>query len=639
MRLPAEQLVFGWATKTLERHGTGTGVLGFSPGWADWLPTQALDLGRLVQLWGDRQSMPRGIDALTASSFEFTRIEGRCVLARRSHDSSQRSGAVFAHLLAFESPNFGLAEALACATGEMPYRDRRQLQADVPNPGLPRIILDVPAFHRTASLPAQALTEVVAAGLLDALDTRPDAPRLTLVTEDADAAVAALADAVHLLPRALTQPMTLSTFEYQVGTHSPAVTVALSRLSKIVDTRERVIVDLTRPDACRQSVTPENLALVAELVAAARDGLPLDQDTATPHDLRRWSEALRLRHAHADELSVQQLATLLAYDKFAKPWFAQRENRHRVVARALTHAELGEPLRSAYRSSGIDAYRDLAEICLFILHGQVDPAAAANLVGADPRRLADEIRALFVHEFRRGTTFDDTQYGLVLPRPDEEFDPDMMWDLAQSVPLRRYALHTPWQFTVAVLRAEVISDRPDTELLAELAQHRRTDVDYFAHELVCDTTPHTAVDLLCRGFGNEITFQVLTHITEADHGPWMREFLAAPDLTPQVRVAALSEYWPTILDWITLDPAWIAAMREVLVVADTEPAGPRTTAEQDAPYRLGLDAGDGYGSPRAAPQHIGGNKGAASAQAQRSWWKFWDRASAQGNSRQMRKNA
>lgn len=631
--------MFGWATKTLERHGPGNGVLGVSPGWAGWLPTQALDLGRLVQLWGDRQSMPRGTDALTASSLEFTRIEGVCVLARRSHDSSQRSGAVFAHLLAFESPEFGLAEALACATGEMPYRDRRQLQADLPNPNLPRIILDVPAFNRTASLPVQALTEVVAAGLLDALDIRPEAPRLTLVTEDADAAVAALADAVHLLPRALTQAMTLSTFEYQVGPHSPAVTVALSRLSKIVDTRERVILDLTRVEACQQSVTPENLALVAELVAAVQDGLPLDQDTATSHDLRRWSELLRLRHAHADELSVQQLATLLTYEKFAKPWFAQRENRHRVVARALTSAELGEPLRFAYRSSGIDVYQDMAEICLFTLDGEVDPVAAANLVGADPQRLADEIRALFVLEFRRGTTFDDTQYGLVLPRPGEELDPDMMWDLAQSVALRRYALHTPWQFTVAALRAEVISDRPDNELLAELARIRRTDVDYFAHELVGDTTPHTAVDLLRRGFGNEVTYQVLTHVTEVDHGPWMREFLAAPDLTPQVRVDALREYWPIVLDWITLDPGWIAAMREVLVVADTELTGPRTTAEQGDSRRPGLDEGDVYGSPRAAPQHIGGNNGAASAQAPRSWWKFWDRTPARGDSQQMRKNA
>ncbi|MBY6382367.1 hypothetical protein HG717_00240 [Rhodococcus erythropolis] len=620
MRLPAEQLVFGWATKTLERHGTGNGVLGYSPGWSEVLPTRAAELGRLLQLWGDSQGVPRGSETIHATSLEFTRIADICVLARRSRDNSQRSGAVFAHLLAFRSPDFGLAEALACASGAVPYRDRGQLAADLPNPALPLITFDVPILPT----PAHPLTELVAAALIDALDARPQDPRIAVVTDNTDDALAALAAAVQLLPRALTQPMTLSTFEYQVTANSPAITVAMSRLSKLDDRRDRVIVDITGADTGRQNVTPESLALVAELAAATGDGFPVDPRTDTPDGLRHWVEILGLRTARAEELTLEQLARLLTFEQIAVPWFAQHGNRHPLVLRALNSSELHEPLRRAYSSSGIDVYRDLAEVCLFAAAGHIDPAAAANTVGADPLRLLEEVRTLFLDELHRGTQFRDAHYELVLPRAGEHLSPQTVQELAQSPTLRYYSPHASAEFTIEALRAELASDRPETGLLADLVRDRRTEVDRAVYELASGIAPRAAVELLRRGFGDHATLQLLTGIADADNTLLIRELLAAADLAPAVRTTALVENWPDILDWLPLEPVWNAAMREVLVVENTWYRQYPDIAVH-ASDRSEPGTNDEYTAPSAARAHRNGDDSATWPVTSRPWWKFWHR--------------
>lgn len=619
MRLPAEQLVFGWATRTLERHGTGNGVLGYSSGWNEMLPTTAVELGRLLQLWGNSQGIPRGSETINATSLEFTRIADFCVLARRSRDNSQRSGAVFAHLLAFRSPDFGFAEALACASGAVPYRDRQQLSADLPNPDLPLITFDVPI----PPTPAHPLTELVAAALIDALDARPDDPRLTVVADSSDDAVAALAAAVQLLPRALTQRLTLSTFEYQVTANSPAITVAISRLSKLDDRRDRVIVDVAGADTGQQNVTPASLALVAELVAAAHDGFPVDPRTDTPDGLRHWVEILGLRTARAEELTLEQLARLLTYEQIAMPWFAQHENRHPLVLRALSSSELYEPLRHAYRSSGIDVYRDLAEVCLFAAAGQVDLVAAANIVGADPQRLLEEVRTLFLDELRHGTHFSDPHYELVLPRPGEHLSSQIVRELAQSPTLRWYSPYASAEFTVEALRAELTSERPETGLLADLVRDRRTEVDHAVRELAVGIAPHTAVELLRRGFGDDTTLQLLTGIADAD-SLLLRELLAAADLAPAVLATALVENWPDILDWIPLEPAWNAAMREVLVVGNTWDTPYPESAAHAGDYSA-PNTSDAYKAPAAARGHRNGEDSATRPLTSRPWWKLWPR--------------
>lgn len=567
-RLTGEQLVFGWAPHTMERHGTGNGVLGYSPGWALHYPVTAAELGRLVKLWGDRRSEPRLASGADISALEFTYLNRRRVLVRKTPDSQNRAGAVFVHMIVPDDPGFGLRESLLFDTYSLPHNSITAISDTLPSGKMARIDVPIPPA-RPIDPTLLPIIEELASTLLDSLKEGRFDRKIVVHVEHPEVARLALLGAVELLPRALTHDLTMSTFEFDIGGTSPEISTAITHLSTVSPHVRRVIATVgTDVDRLGSTFASEgSRGLVATIRRLVASGYLLDENISSVRSLTQWVEAAEQATTPIEEMTDQQVESVLSRPQFADKWVGLGTNLFGLIDRALRSTGVLEALAFAYPSFCVDITNHVADS----LFTNPDPGlveshwALASALHLDQQKIRSRVQEHLIGAVRRGAPLSESHFIATLPKSDQDLDPELLNAILATRQGRQLWAAAGGRLASATAMYELLHPGDGFSVLAGLIEQHLALVE----EVVLQCTDTHEPDLLVHNLrfilGDETTFHLLLHMwkysDDGRSGLLMRALVQNTDLTPSVYEDVIVECWPNVLDWIPMAQSWATALR------------------------------------------------------------------------------
>ncbi len=586
------QLIYGWHPKTLESHGAGNGVVGYSADFPAEIGRSAADLGRLTRLWGGHRAEPSGIRDIRSRlrSLEFSVQGGWRLWVRKYPETGAQSGACFVHIVAVADPGFGAPEALFAEFDDGAFTTIARSPYSLPSPVLPhaKLVVDTAAVTRHRRSPSPRSVTTVASAL-DVL-SRPGAS-LGLVANEPEVIAQAVADIVTALPSGLVGARSMSTFAFP----DDAENIDIVGMLKRFESRKRSgafasIVDLDR--AIEPSRNDPMVDVVVRLTELARREVYPPATIDSVAGLTGWIAAAESVVTRRDELGANEVVAILRYDDLRRRWLDLPGSAELLLDHAATDGDVASHLGSV---------RDQVPVGRVV---EVLAVRALTLDWADAYRRAEELNvpSSAVDDAVADRFVDLALSGGLRDRPD----PARMWGAVSprlSAEQRRRIAGSP-------AGTEIIAATHDPELASEflgiaVSMRDAGRIDWLLG-ILSPAVSAAAVVRWCSApaaleqiddlfatidMGRALSIVVHSVLT-ADPGDEaerrehhratmvVRKVLSEREIPVDWQNHALRSYWPDILSILPVGDRWRSAFGTTLVPVGGGD-GARSTRERD----------------------------------------------------------
>ena len=607
--IACEHLIFGWGSTSLESHGVGNGVLGHSPGWPSEIGDRNRNLGSLVRVWGTLQSEPRGLSERTRiSALQLIERKGRRLIVRKSLDHSNRSGGTFVHAVVLRDKSFGFRDALLCGAGDIPFRGVQPVANLLPSEHLPMVVLakGTPAYH-VGSFDQE--TRTLAASLVDKI-TRASTSRIVVGVEADTEALRIFTGAAVLLPSALTQGLTFSTFEYEIADDSPEL---VGRVSGLFRTGPNDLachyLDAATTPPGQDAYIPSDASrrLVDELIDLYGQGHRAPDHLATSNELATWLTAVRAAFLPAHKLSDSKVASLLRNEALAASWMRTSDNALAVTSRACTSDEILSALAAFVAVSDTDLTVELANSTLNF-EDDWRLRSVQSALRIDPKRVEDLHVGQVLDAARRGRPLSPTELRRGWPWRAETVDAHDVRALLRYPGAREYAVTGPQDIVRAIIRDELLQSHWSLAL-PPLIEAQPAAFMLEMSDLIEERDPHQILMSFIESLGVDGVRKVLTKqlVPQSVKSSLVIAMLENPEVASDSRQSILRDHWPEIVHWLPLS----REVRDVLTDGlDLKPLNKRihTRPLFEGPHP----------DERVAP-----SSDVKSGPTKASWWKSW----------------